>query len=1507
MRPFASLLQISLFLLLQLYAYFSTGQVVINELMAANASTIEDPDFGNNADWIELFNPSPQSVDLSGFYLSDDLNDNFKWALPDGITIASQGYLLVWTDGNETGLHSNFKLSKSGEKIGLFDASGELLDSIIFTEQTTDVSFGRITDGADTYAFFQIPTPGAANGGSAFAGTVFYQPKFSVKGGVYENAQQVELSSIGGVIHYTLNGTEPTEASPIYTSPIFINITSVLRARVLESGKIPGKVVTHSYFFNENFDTRKLPVVSIVSDPDYFWSPDIGLYQQDFKPEWEYPINVELFENDGNNRAAFNETAGVKLNGNNSWQFPQKILGIYFRNDYGKKRLEYPIFFEQDRSSFDYFALRASGNDQGDTFIRDGLIQRLTEDNMDFELQGFRPASVYVNGEYLGLHNIRSKQNKEYIEYYFGYGEDEIDIIKNNGEVDTGDDVAFQELYNLLSQDLSIETNYNAVEAVVDMQNLIDYFIAELWASNRSWGHNIKIWKPRVPGSKWRFILKDLDRGMYGSDNNTIDYFTDTGISPSSYEWARVILRNLLENENFVNRFVPRFADQLYATFHPNRINTIASEMKAVIENEIPYHLQVWMGMETSYGDAMESEEYFHNEVLELSTFGTDRPTYLYRDIADHFDVSPLSNLGIVSLPADGGEIEFNSLKIPSGSWSGRYFQDLPITVKASDGVGHEFQGWSWGTYDLIIPKGATWKYFDNGTHPGANWNSTSFNDAFWNSGPAQFGYGEGDEQTTVSFGDDPDNKFATTYFRKTFDIGDPSSYTKQLIINLMKDDGVVIYLNGKEITRTNMPFGNVDENTVAYHTVESNQEDDYQQFVIQSDLLQQGENTLAVELHQRTAGSSDLSFDLEFLAIKKLGNPIFSTNDEVNLSLSSDTVLIANFQPTGVCILPQIIDQPTTLTIDCSPYHAKGDLKITPNTTLTIEPGVEIWMPEGATITIQGDLQIQGTPNQKVKIIPNTSEGATSWGNLSFDHATEISNLTGLEIKGATKGHHPVRDAAAISIYYSQVVMNDSKVTNDLGNLISAQYSNVLLNNSFFHSDVTGEMIQFQYGTGRISNCNIKGNTSEGTTAILLDEVNEVLLQRNKVYDFFGGNSHGIEVTGGSSNIKIEENFIHNNTDKGILIRGESQAMIVNNTFVNCHEGIAVKEEGNAIIDQNTFYSNELAIRCFEKDEGTGGGVAEVTNSILSNSAKSAVEVDAVSSMSIDYSLSDTEELQGNNNLFSNPLFVNPTQNDFQLQTSSPGIVAGWDGSNLIDLGTKSHEYTSQASPMISAINYHPLENPDAEYIEIYNPSTLAINLNGFQLSEAVELTFSNNAVVPAEGTLLCVKDASLFQNTTQQVIEWESGKLNNAGEAIHLIDQYGIVVDQVIYDDEAPWSTLADGQGFYLSLINPDWDNHFSESWKTNEISVSNENLEKLDITFLVYPNPVSNLMRIESKGLDLENLQIFNTLGQIIFQEKYNSITHVLSVDVSKWERGVYFLKINDSQVGKVIVQD
>ena len=210
------------------------SQVLINEYSCSNVSGITDA-YGEREDWIELFNPSATVVDLTGWYLSDKASNLTKWMIPSG-TIASNGYKMVFcskrntVNGNQ--YHPNFNLSQTeGDWIILSNTFGNVVDSFKIVHMTkANHSVGRSTNGAADFKLFTSPTPNAPNAGAVN----FYTPTpiFSVQAGFYPATQTVSItcSDATATIRYTTDGSDPTTASTLYSGPVTISNTTVLRA-----------------------------------------------------------------------------------------------------------------------------------------------------------------------------------------------------------------------------------------------------------------------------------------------------------------------------------------------------------------------------------------------------------------------------------------------------------------------------------------------------------------------------------------------------------------------------------------------------------------------------------------------------------------------------------------------------------------------------------------------------------------------------------------------------------------------------------------------------------------------------------------------------------------------------------------------------------------------------------------------------------------------------------------------------------------------------------------------------------------------------------------------------------------------------------------------------------------------------------------------------------------------------------------------------------------------------
>jgi hypothetical protein len=1482
-------IQISLVLLpllsLTIIQHPLKAQIVINEFMASNTGVLIDPDYNESADWVEIYNGSNETVSLNNYYLTDNISDIYKWQIKTNDEIEPYGYQLIWADGMNTGLHASFKLSADGEELALISPNGEIIDSISFKYQEPNISMGRETDGAQNWVFFTDATPGEQNIGASFSEIVYNTPLIQPFGGIYQTSVQVNIESkFGGEVRYTLNGAEPDKNSLIATTPIPINGTTVIRARIFKQGQKPGPIVTQTYFIDTNSEIGELPIVAISTHPDNFWDSEKGIYVQNYKPEWEIPVNIELFENDGSDRAAFNLMAGVKVNALYAWKLPQKMLGVYFRKEYGEGKLDYPLIYEKDRKKYDSFALRASGSDWTYTLFRDGIAQNATYDYTQVDNSGFRACVVYVNGEYMGIHNIREKINDDYVIQNFNIPEDSIYMVEYEEYAEEGGEEALEEynkLIDLTKKDLTLAENWLAVENEMDIDNFTDLVVAELWSGNTSIDHNVMAWKP-VNKGKWRWILNDIDRGFFNPDDHLMDFYIKQNSWP---------LKELANNPEYIHHLGKRTADHLFTTYHPDRILPLIDRHKNTINDEIPRHVARWEGTEAidNYGRPLESYEYWVDEVNDLKQFAAERSGFLLDNLTEYgFEESV--PLVVSAYPEKAGQVLFNGLKIPVDNCVGKYPANEDIDLRADALPGFQFKGWSYSEKTNLIAKESLWKYNDSGSDLGTSWKNATYSDENWQEGYAELGYGDNDENTELSYGDDRNNKQITTYFRKTFSV-DVANF-QSLLLNLKCDDGAVVYLNNEEVLRFNMPDGAIDYQTRAPEAVQN--ESSFKQFSLPVESIILGENQLAVEIHQTKATSSDISFDLELSAITAATDNYLSTNHEINIIPGEEMLITAVFESTNACIVPANITSELILYRDCSPYLVQKDVEISTAGKLIIEEGVEIWMPENGIINAHGPIVAKGTASNPVIFKANPQNESQSWGIINIVGVADTSYFTNVIIEDASTGDHPIRDIAAISAYHSVVVIDSTTIENVHGNPIIGRYSDIWLTNSRLHSSITGDFINVKYGKGFINNCSFRGNSQPDTDAIDYDDVKNGTIKNSTIHDFQGFNSDAIDIGEQSQNVLIDSIFVYNITDKGVSVGQQSSATISNSIFTACDLGAGLKDSSRITINHCTYYGNNISVASYEKNPGDAGANVTVKNSILSNSYESTVLCDEKSTLIVSYSLSDNDSLPAaNNNIFANPFFENPTFYQFGLTNSSQAIFASYDGT---DMGITLSPADATPNLIIDRIFYSTSAQTDLpEFFTIYNPSNTEINLAGMKITRGVTFEFPTGASINAGERTYLTGDIlhSYWGNKTKNLYQWYSGKLADEGETIQLETESGILIDGVKYDNKNPWPKLSNPENGII-LNSYDVDNHFGNNWINENVNtmVSAKEINSKQTTFKVYPNPASETIMIEGLTDSAAPIMIYNLTGECVYSQK--STETRCEIKISQLASGLYLVK-------------
>ena len=669
--------------------------IVINEVLSSNTSSITDED-GDSSDWIELYNSGSFQVNLTGYGLSDERIQPYKWVFTETY-LAPNEFLLVFASGKDrAGNHTNFRIDASGETLYLTKPGGEIPDSVALGEMATDVSYGRQLDGSDNWFYFKEPTPLRANDTQGFDSIILEVPTYSIKRGLYSSAVTLSLSTVipGAVVYYTLDGTKPSALSSVYSTPLEISETSVVRARIMSSGVLSEVTRTHTYVINKQ---TNMAIVSITTNPANLWDSADGIYVN-YNSNREIPIFLELFEPDG--IEGYSKSAGMKIHGGWTREFPQKSFAIFARDKYGPSSIKHRLFPDLPFNEYESFILRNSGGDFEAAHIRDPLLQSLIKD-LDIETQSYRPAVVYLNGEYWGILNIREKLNEHYIEAHHGISEVNLDMLENEQEVIHGDNIHYNAmLAYIASHDMSLEYSYEYLKSQLDMDNYLDYMVSQLYFANVDWpGWNLKYWRPRTSDGKWRWLVFDLDDGFKLGSTQNFGYTNmfDFATEPNGPEWpnppwSTFLFRKLLENEAFKRDFINRYADYLNTIWQPGIVLAKIDNMLAELDPEMQFHLQRW-GL---------SNVDWHFEIDELKSFAENRVEDVRTNILAEFSIPGPAQVALSITSPNGGSILLNkNISVRESLWNGQYFKGIPIELAAIPNPGYKFIEWTGDIADV--------------------------------------------------------------------------------------------------------------------------------------------------------------------------------------------------------------------------------------------------------------------------------------------------------------------------------------------------------------------------------------------------------------------------------------------------------------------------------------------------------------------------------------------------------------------------------------------------------------------------------------------------------------------------------------------------------------------------------------------------------------------------------------------------------------------------------------
>jgi len=895
----------------------------LNEVMASNGATLADED-GDAGDWIEILNEQAGAVNLNGWYLTDDPDNLTQWQFP-AVTMAANEFLVVFasakdrkpTNGDE--LHTNFQLASTGEFLALVKPDGITIASQLeFPELYTDVSYGQ-NAAANEIGFLQSATPGAANGNTA--AQILNEVTFSHERGFQTEAFQLELTASipGSTIRYTTNGQKPTPSSgSIYTNPIPISPetgsstrgTRRVRAIAIDPSAAIAPVATHTYVWvngTSNPETNGVLGQSVfrsaiknhatygpLMDDGLLALPVVSIVKSGGVSSSEQEMSMELFSNDGS-EPGFQIDAGIKIVGGASVGSAKNNWRLYFRSQYGQSKLRYPLYANEpytteENDEFDVLQLRGMSHDNfywmaiptnqsngsyrpGDAlYVRNRWVSDVEMLMGHTSLHG-RYVHCYINGVYHGMYHLHERPMHHYLDKYLG-GDPEDYHYTNSGRTgsDHGGD-SWSETWGQVKSAAS--AGGQASKDWINWESLADNQLLYFYCGN-DWDwttrHNWMAAGPQDPGvGGWRFYSWDCDVMLYDVIANNLDQNAPDGVFRSLMNDAdfRVYFRDRIYKHCFHDGLLrpggltPSFEYRMNeisvplipetARWQPSSADSLPWDRDGEWQDEWDYVTDTYFAQRTGILlDQLRAQGWYPVEAPEFDPHGGE--------IQAGFSPTITSGAGTIYITQDGSDP-----RLPGG---------------AVNPAAQAFNG-STVTATLIAKEG-DWKYLDDGSDQGTAWRESGFVDTAWAIGTAELGYGdgiEGAEGTEVGFGGNASEKYITTYFRKQFNVTNAANING-LLLGLRRDDGAVVYLNGTEIWRSGMPTGVISSTTLATN---GSGGADETTFHMKSDvpvnLLLEGTNTIAVEVHQTLQTSSDISFDLELLATMPSDPSQFSIN----------------------------------------------------------------------------------------------------------------------------------------------------------------------------------------------------------------------------------------------------------------------------------------------------------------------------------------------------------------------------------------------------------------------------------------------------------------------------------------------------------------------------------------------------------------------------------------------------------------------------------------------------
>ncbi len=875
-------------------------QLVFNEIQVGNIDQYIDHSYNYGA-WVEIYNPTLLSIGLDNLYITDDEDEPQKYRLPAGTgAVKGRNYKVLYFDHNEAdGTFGDeaykqipFKLQNSGGAIYLYDQTGsQLLASAEYPGCITRCSWARTQDGGDDWGWTGEPTLASSNNNSDFAEFRLEAPEIDTDSRLFTEPFTIKVDIPSGTtLRYTTNGTTPSATNGYTSADGIFNIseTTIYRFLLLQQGMLPSPVVTRSYIYRDH--DYYLPVISIATNPDNLYDNTIGVYvdgtngvagrnhgRSNINMDWERPVNFEFITPNG--EMAVNQEAEFVISGGWSRHYHPSSFKIKGTNRYEEKKAidPYPFFRYKPHNKYRQIMIRNGGNDnnsQQHGRVRDAMTQQvLMSSGFYCDCQDYQPVHVFFNGSYVAQLNLREPNNRYHGYANYGYDDDEMDAFEySNGYFQMAGTKDAFDRWGQLARQCANPSTYEELKQLVDIDEVTNFFAAISYIGCSDWicnNNNVKGYRS-LPDGRFRLTLHDQDWGWSNSN----------GVQLLNNNYGNELLaiyNNMKRNSaDYCRRFIDAYCILDGSVFTKDRCLNICDSICRLVEPALS-----WEGKEpwTSYN---EQKNAMIGVTPHRARMNALRSAYGLGDgMAVKFDAN-----------VPGASFLINGQPVPTGTFDGTLF--APVAIEASAPAGYNFVGWNKSGASTVteIHKGDSWSYWDKGSLDGTDWKTGSIDG--WGEGITPLGYGKSSIATTISYGDNSSQKYPCYYFRKNLNIDTNPSDIASVTLDFTADDGFVVYINGTEAYRYLLPDGEITYETYATTFAPDNPDSGVIELPVS--LFRQGQNIIAVEVHNNVPGSTDIYWDAEISYSVTSGNAIVSRERTIHLDTDVDTDLQAVF-----------------------------------------------------------------------------------------------------------------------------------------------------------------------------------------------------------------------------------------------------------------------------------------------------------------------------------------------------------------------------------------------------------------------------------------------------------------------------------------------------------------------------------------------------------------------------------------------------------------------------------